>query len=523
MVKDHLDKKGNNLMKRFIASGAAALLLAGGLATASALPASAHTPSYNVDCTGIELNLTQYADIVPGVDPTETTYKTIDNPDYVPAVEAVYVTEAEFVFKNENNPNSPRWEVEGWNADSNPESVGWTATGQTRQTLVTEGSPAIGEPTIQVVDVEGTEGAPEKANTVVVTIDGSTVEDTTFGSTFEADYPFADETVAHDYTIEVVAWDDPQFNLSVAATSEPCGPAPIVPSVCAAPTVLPVSTNLHPQGWEITNGEYVEGGVEFTSSNWSEAYAYHASDFKLSDAANLQVDGATAIIMTMAGGGNVHFEPEPYTMDLWTNTAGVLPVSPGGQGGTYAGNLSDLQSDPTIDGVYLYFASGSAEPVTSLLTSASFNCSVQAFDHEEAVVVPEQPEPKVTVTTDSTVDCDAKTVTTVTTTTTIGTAYDAETNSWIETEPTVQVDTVTRDATEAECPTPAPTEPPTDEPTDTPDDQQPQLPMGGDDGQYLAFTGTNGSGSVGWAGLIALLLGGGMLAGAGIRRRYAQR
>lgn len=60
-----------------------------------------------------------------------------------PASPAVYRTEYEFVHKKAHHPNSPRWEAEGWNADSNPNSVGWASTGVTRQTLVTPATPEI--------------------------------------------------------------------------------------------------------------------------------------------------------------------------------------------------------------------------------------------------------------------------------------------------------------------------------------------------------------------------------------------
>lgn len=52
-------------------------------------------------------------------------------------VPAVTKTLVEYVHRNENHPNSPRWEEEGWNADSNPNSVGWQSTGNTEVIIIT--------------------------------------------------------------------------------------------------------------------------------------------------------------------------------------------------------------------------------------------------------------------------------------------------------------------------------------------------------------------------------------------------
>lgn len=60
-------------------------------------------------------------------------------------IPAVTETLYEFVHRNPNHPNSPRWEAEGWNADSNPNSVGWVSTGATKEVVVTEESVRVVE------------------------------------------------------------------------------------------------------------------------------------------------------------------------------------------------------------------------------------------------------------------------------------------------------------------------------------------------------------------------------------------
>lgn len=61
----------------------------------------------------------------------------------VPEVPAVYETLHEFVHAH-NDKLEPRWEKEGWNADSNPNSQGWVSTGNTKQgELISPAVPAV--------------------------------------------------------------------------------------------------------------------------------------------------------------------------------------------------------------------------------------------------------------------------------------------------------------------------------------------------------------------------------------------
>jgi hypothetical protein len=77
----------------------------------------------------------------------EAWTEEIEHPAIPPVYDTVVVgVEYEYVHRTEGHPQSPRWEVDGWNADSNPASDGWTKTGNTRevteQVLVTEGKDA---------------------------------------------------------------------------------------------------------------------------------------------------------------------------------------------------------------------------------------------------------------------------------------------------------------------------------------------------------------------------------------------
>lgn len=81
---------------------------------------------------------------------TGETRTVVTNPAHTiqreisPAVPAV--TKVEFEYAHAKNDKlEPRWEAEGWNAESNPNSAGWIATGQTRIIIITSAIDAVYE------------------------------------------------------------------------------------------------------------------------------------------------------------------------------------------------------------------------------------------------------------------------------------------------------------------------------------------------------------------------------------------
>lgn len=237
-------------MFKKIMSVIGALSVSSALALVGAAPATAHVPAYSVDCSGLEVNLTNYAEIIPGVlaipgtpgqEYIAPTYETQPNPDYVPEwvsyVEHDAVTHTEYEFEGPNGRT--KWQTDpNWNAEVNEESVGWVATGATRVVVDVEGyteaidMPAVGEPTIEVMTdpgqeaiepTEAIEAIPSQVNTVLVIIDGVTVEDAAFGTSFTGEYSFGDSTVEHSWSLTVTAHDDPEeYNFHIAAESVPC-------------------------------------------------------------------------------------------------------------------------------------------------------------------------------------------------------------------------------------------------------------------------------------------------------------
>lgn len=214
-------------IRKMIAGGVTALLAAGALAVGIATPAAAHTPTAWATCETLTVAATYYEEQPAQGEPQIT----IDNPDYVPAAPAEYVTEYEFVHKNEDHPQSPRWEREGWNADGNENSVGWTSTGNTRQTEVKPATPAVGEPQI-TVDNPDYQPGNATPNTVLVQIDGETVDSASFGESFNRSYALGDKYIAHAWSVTITAWNDPDgskgWTKTISGISEPCE-RPVLP------------------------------------------------------------------------------------------------------------------------------------------------------------------------------------------------------------------------------------------------------------------------------------------------------
>ncbi|USH45255.1 DnaE-like DNA polymerase III alpha [Microbacterium phage Potty] len=184
-------------IRRLVATAATALVVGGGLAVGTALPASAHTPSVSATCSAIDINLTNYevkpesgtptieianpdyVAEVPGVPAQGTPTILVPNPDYVPAIPEVPevlgdppLIKAEQLEVSHTENEYKQW-VTGklkWvkSDDWNP-GFGWYATGNQRivvdvpyspavygpQPVITPyqpAVPAVGEPQIEVAN-----------------------------------------------------------------------------------------------------------------------------------------------------------------------------------------------------------------------------------------------------------------------------------------------------------------------------------------------------------------------------------
>jgi hypothetical protein len=235
-----------------------------------------------------------------------------------------------------------------------------------------------------VTDVCGTNGdsvmKPQDSEQITYSLTGNVVTATLVNPT------------THDFGAPLNGYVVAENGLTATYTAtfpndRPC----LTPSVCETPTNGGVITQ-NTAGWTIYGDtEFVEDGLELSSNGWSGSYIKNTASYMISDALELgwtvegTVDGAsgTAIIFKTAGGANIHYEPEPYSDDFWTNTAGILPANAGGQGGSYSGSLQDLLNtggDQSIVATYFYF--NSATENTIVLKSLSFNCTTYTFDKE---------------------------------------------------------------------------------------------------------------------------------------------
>lgn len=245
-------------VRKMIAGGASALLAAGALAVGIAAPASAHTPTAWTTCDTLSVSATNYElrpasgepqitidnpDYVPGTPGSPAVGSpriTVDNPDYVAEIPAV--TKTEYLYKQMVTGKTKWLDSKTWNP-----GLGWYFANETRTVEVTPAVPAVGTPTIEidnpdyVAEVPATPAvgepritvdnpeyveADETPNTVVVQIDGETVDSAEFGTSFTADYALGDQYVSHAWSVTITAWNDVDgskgWTKTLSGFSEPC-------------------------------------------------------------------------------------------------------------------------------------------------------------------------------------------------------------------------------------------------------------------------------------------------------------
>lgn len=277
---------------RFLANGLVVALAAGALSLGVAAPASAHDNTASATCEALTVNAVYY-ETKPG-----QGEPTIANPDYKPAVPAVpavgtptikvevanpdYKAEVPATYETVTTDREYKkfkgyWPVGWWDfqwfpetAKPNPNS-GWEPTGQvkTAQVEKTPLIPAVGTPTIFVdqpnpdykpevpgVPAVGEPTIPNPAyvapnaepNSVKVWIDGAVVEDKFFGANYSNTFAFDNKYEAHDWKVQITAWNDPSgskgWTKTRTGTSTPCeipvvaaNPQASIEAVCGAADV----------------------------------------------------------------------------------------------------------------------------------------------------------------------------------------------------------------------------------------------------------------------------------------------
>lgn len=253
-------------LKKLAAGIGTTAILATTLALATVTGASAHTIGAEGNCeTGVTVDLNSYAasvpakDAVPAVtkdvphhDPLTPEIAAVPGKDAVPAVPTTYVQEWKFVQKNHSS--NVQWKPFDWNP-----GYGWDRTGDHRDSTTvlkqgTPGTPAV--PAVPAVPATfhdwtetvtvtpGQDAVEAKTNHVVVTIDGATVADEDFSTSYHSTIPFENKYVTHTWTVDVTAWDNSAYSFHREGITDACtipvvnsNPQATITATCGAATI----------------------------------------------------------------------------------------------------------------------------------------------------------------------------------------------------------------------------------------------------------------------------------------------
>lgn len=519
-------------MNKFISGAVAALLVAGGIALAA--PASA-TPNHEGVCS--DLSTGHIPGAGPSMDISAPEGKLIaevcvkagsvnqgNGPEYTPVDPAL----AEVTITHSSGKDISHYSVRYVDVpveeEPDPEAVPTQPTAQAGIETCVEGQSVDANGTITLPAFEGGHWAEGEG---------------TLTNVPPGEYGFT--PVIHEgYT-----YDGPEmlFVTVPASVDVQCDtPEPVLNSCEVG--VSTHSTNLANLWGNVDTRsaghyEYVEGGLrawtDDASSN-AKVSLGQAIAFPLHDTGVIALDwtgttpppGVNLFVNFGADGMGTLVYESVYGQDLWlTNGSSAAvkanaPVNGGGNGSQWHGTIDQwLSVYPEAQVVGIAFSLGSGVHGDGVIHSITVGCGTHTFDYEAPVVIPEEPEPVVTVETEEVVDCESGTVTTTTTTTTVGWVYDEETNTWLEAEPVVEVVTDDREATEEECPVVTPT--PTPTPTETPAAPAPPAPAKAAASDALAVTGADSLATLGWltGGALAVAFGG-LLTVLGLRRRQVR-
>lgn len=247
------------MFRKLIAGAVASLLVGGGLAVATALPASAHTPEVTATCNSISATLTNY-EYVPGK-PAE--FKTVVVTPAVPEVVGVPAVYGPTLFEyahadnGNGNSNKTRWEVEGWNAGDN--GKGWVPTGNTQPgALITPEVVAVAAVPEVTAQVEVKPAVAEQKNSITLVLDNVVVGTEYFGTSYQGSYAI-DGTKGHSYSVVIDAIGS-AYDKTISGKTTACKPTDItlpaltvVPPTCDTDGTLPFLNNppaQNPNGYE---------------------------------------------------------------------------------------------------------------------------------------------------------------------------------------------------------------------------------------------------------------------------------
>lgn len=466
-------------------------LVGGGGVAVVGTAAQAHTPTASATCEALTVDAVYY-ETKPGTPAVGEPTITVENPDYKPATEGTPSVWAVFSPNNSQGPfqgpptyptdERGTWQIKGElpGGHEGPDGVYQKNENGNGNWFyhhaAIPGTPAVGEPTITVTNPDYKPGTEANAapNTVVVTINGTQVESTTFGTDYHEVFPFADKTVANTWTVSITAWNDPDgskgWTKTISGTTTPC----IVPPtnvVCEAPQAGPVGTNLNGLWGNVDTRsaghyEYIEDGLHVwtdDASSQAKVSLGTPASFALKNTGKLDIQWAGStpppglnlfVNFGSDGTGTLVYE-SVYGQDLWlTNGSSSAvkanaPVNGGGNGSQWHGTINQwLAKYPNAQVTGIAFSLGSGVKGDGVLSSVTAGCTVYTFDF--AREVPPKPEDKVVYSewVDGEFECDATEV--PQTRTKSVTTFKLVENEWVAQAPVVTTEAGSRPLTAEE-------------------------------------------------------------------------
>ncbi|QKY80337.1 membrane protein [Microbacterium phage Mercedes] len=266
-------------VRKLIASATTALVVGGGLALATALPASAHTPEVTATCSSVSATLTNYEYVEAQPAQTGTRVVTPAVP-YQPAVygERPLITPAvEYVPANPGTTQyeyrqlitgKTKWlDSKTWNP-----GLGWYATGNTQvvgatpevpaQEAVYGDAPLISPEVLAQPEVteqyEVKPAVPAQDNSIEFYVDGTLVKSERFGTSYTGSVSI-DGAKGHQYSVVIDAIGT-TYDKTLKGKTTACPPVTVelptltvTPPTCDADGSLPFLNNpaaQNPNGYE---------------------------------------------------------------------------------------------------------------------------------------------------------------------------------------------------------------------------------------------------------------------------------
>lgn len=442
--------------RKLVAMAGIATVIGSGAVVATAASASAHTGNASATCEALTVDLTNFQPIVPARDA---------------------VTHEEFLFEHAaNGKYKTRWEKSAdWNAESNPNSTGWSLVQPAQTRTVTDQA-----------------AAPAQSNHVTVVINGGTKLSKDFGTSFSQTFTFNNPYRAkgNTWSVSWTAYDDARFSGSVSGTASPCErpeqPAPLVEhrDVTGQPDCESLTVTTEHQSrtqviswdydrWNAVWGDWVTDSVTTDAVEPGECgpgdnpgptkkyTPWKDQAWACGDTTTTQTRTKTVTTYTLVDGTWVADTPvvttQTRTRDLTADEITECPVEHNPY--TTNGHDDTVDCQSNVVDVASWTTRWTWDDQAGAYVGATTTSHSQRTPTAAECPAGERPQPIVSSTDSSDVDCTSKVRTVTTTTTTTDWALNDAKTEWVKTTPVVSTKVATYETTAQECPTP--TTPPT--------------------------------------------------------------